>query len=309
MDFRQLRSFIAVATAGSFSQAAKDQHIAQPALSRQIAQLEDELGVELLVRHGRGVALTAQGIRLLERAEVISHYLAETAHIVKDNAIQETGHLAIGLTPAIGQMIGPKLIAGFHKRWPNASLHAREGLSTSLQGWLLEGSVQVAVVYNQTPLDAFEITPLFSEPMVLVGPPGEDERTYRLSAIAHLPLILPALPHSNRRLIEQAALQSGLRLNVVVEVDSVALTKQLVRDRMGYSILAYAAVQQDRRERRVAIHMIERPALKSIVSVATSRGQHATALSKDWIERLKEDVAALVKEGDWKEVATWLDSG
>jgi LysR family nitrogen assimilation transcriptional regulator len=65
------------------------------------------------------------------------------------------------------------LIRRFYERWPKASLHVSEGLSTSLQEWLLDGRIQVAVVYNQPLLEAFDVRPIFSERMVLVGPPGE----------------------------------------------------------------------------------------------------------------------------------------
>ena len=83
MDFREIRYFAQVATAGSFSRAAKELRVAQPALSRQIRKLEQELGVDLLVRHGRGVRLTGAGSILLERAEQMIHLLRNTGDEVR----------------------------------------------------------------------------------------------------------------------------------------------------------------------------------------------------------------------------------
>lgn len=97
MDIRELRSFVKVAQCGGFSRAARDLFIAQPALSRQIAKLEEQLQVELFTRHGRGVELTAAGSRLLERAEIMLRYMEETADHVRNTADEERGHLAIGL--------------------------------------------------------------------------------------------------------------------------------------------------------------------------------------------------------------------
>ncbi|ALZ84937.1 MULTISPECIES: LysR family transcriptional regulator [Pseudomonas] len=306
MDIRELRSFVKVAQCGGFSRAARELYVAQPALSRQIAKLEEQLGVELFTRHGKGVELTAAGARLVERAEVMLRYLEETADHVRSSAEEERGHLAVGLPPAIGSLVGPQLIQKFRQRWPKASLHALEGLSTSLQEWLLQGRIEVAVVYNQPLLEAFEVRPLFSERMVLVGPPGEASRSQRLSALGEVPLILPGLPHSNRRLVEQVAAQNTVRLNVILEVDSVGLTKKLVAAGQGYSILAHAAVQQDIDRGELVGHEIERPGIRSTVALARLKERRSSRLALSWEKIVLETLEELVTVGPWKEAAHWL---
>lgn len=306
MDIRELRTFVQVAHAGSFSRAARDLYIAQPALSRQIAKLEDQLNVTLLTRHGRGVELTAAGARLLERAEMMLHYLQETTDHVRNSAQEERGHLAIGLPPAIGAVIGPQLIRSFRELWPKASLHVREGLSSSLQEWILDGRVDLAVVYNQPLLEAFEVRPLFSEPMVVVGPVGEPARAFRIHELADLPLIMPSLPHSNRRLVEQAAVQNGVRLKIEVEVDSVDLTKRLVQAGLGYSILANAAVQDEIAQKKLVAHSIERPAIRSTVNLTTLRERRTSRLAASWETLLITHLKFLVTQGAWKDAAVWL---
>jgi len=306
MDIRELRSFVKVAQCGGFSRAARELYVAQPALSRQIAKLEEQLGVELFTRHGKGVELTAAGARLVERAEVMLRYLEETADHVRSSAEEERGHLAVGLPPAIGSLVGPQLIQKFRQRWPKASLHALEGLSTSLQEWLLQGRIEVAVVYNQPLLEAFEVRPLFSERMVLVGPSGETSRSQRLSALGEVPLILPGLPHSNRRLVEQVAAQNTVRLNVILEVDSVGLTKKLVAAGQGYSILAHAAVQQDIDRGELVGHEIERPGIRSTVALARLKERRSSRLALSWEKIVLETLEELVTVGPWKEAAHWL---
>ncbi|WP_313629587.1 LysR family transcriptional regulator [Pseudomonas sp.] len=308
MDIRELRSFVKVAQCGGFSRAARELFIAQPALSRQIAKLEEQLQVELFVRHGRGVQLTAAGSRLLERAEVMLRYMEETSDHVRNSAVEERGHLAIGLPPAIGMVVGPQLIRKFREKWPKASFHALEGLSTSLQEWLLDGRIQVAVVYNQPLLEAFDVRPLFSEKMVLVGPPGEPPRSVRMTGLADFPLILPGLPHSNRRLVEQVAAQNGFRLNVAFEVDSVSLTKRLVSEGLGYSILAHAAVQEDIARGVLVGHAIDRPGIRSTVSLTTLKDRRTNRLAMSWESLLLETLEELVTTGEWKEATQWLIS-
>lgn len=305
MDIRELRTFSTVAYTGSFSRAAEELRIAQPALSRHVARLEDELKVALFVRHARGVTLTPAGARLLDRAEMMLHYVNGTGEYVRDDDAQERGHLAVGLTPAIGLAVGANAIRRFRAAWPKAMLHAREGLSTSLQAWLLDGSVQAAVVYNQPLLEAFEVRPLFSEPMVLIAPPEEIQRTIRFSDVADLPLILPALPHSNRRLIEQTAIQNGIRLRVIMEVDSVALTRQLIRDRLGYSITAQLAVQPAVDAGLLTAHQIERPMLRSNVALATLRELRDSPLAQSWVEILTDELRTLANHGIWKDKTIW----
>jgi len=311
MDIRELKSFIRVARAGSFSRAAAELYIAQPALSRQIAKLEAEIGVPLLVRHGRGVRLTAAGSRLLERAEMITHLLSETGEDVRASADEERGHLAVGLPPTMGSLIGAELVQDFCAQWPQVSLHVREGLSSSLQEWVLDRRVDLAVVYNQPPLDAFNVRPLFSEPMILVGAPGTEsgakagKREYQIRDLASVPLILPGLPHSNRRLIEQAAIQHGVRLRVALEVDSVALTKQLVKAGAGYSILTYIAIQEEIARGELVAHRIGRPGIRSSVAITTLRENPPSRFAAAWTSLLQSKLKRFIATESWKADVVW----
>src|SRR5262245_24461103 len=100
MDLKEMRYFSYVARAGSFSRAASELRIAQPALSRQIRKLEDRLGVKLLVRHGRGVRLTSAGAVLLEGTETISDFLARLGERVLAGGDVAVGHVSLGVPPA-----------------------------------------------------------------------------------------------------------------------------------------------------------------------------------------------------------------
>lgn len=308
MDIRELRSFIHVARAGSFSRAAGELYTAQPALSRQIAKLEAEIGVELFVRYGRGVRLTAAGTRLLERAELITHMVAETGEQVRASADEQRGHIAIGLPPAISLLVGAQLVKVFRERWPHVSLHVREGLSSYLQEWVLDRRVDLALVYNQPLLDSIDVQPLFSEPMVLVGPNDGSmaSRSWRISELGEIPLILPALPHSNRCLLEQIAAQNGVRLRVDIEVDSVALTKQLVSAGLAYSILTSAAIQEETLRGDLLAHPIERPAIRSSVAITTLREQRSSRLVTSMASMLRDAVHTLVSHSEWRTDVLWL---
>jgi LysR family nitrogen assimilation transcriptional regulator len=305
-----LRYFIQIARAGSFSRAAAELYIAQPALSRQITKLEHELGVELFVRHGRGVKLTSAGAMLLERAEMITHYVRQTGEQVRAAGDAMTGHITIGMPPAVGMPLLPRVIEAFMARWPRVSIHVREGLSTSLQEWLLDRRVDLAIVYNQPPLDALDIVPMFSEPMVVVSPPGSDApmpgASFRIRDLADLPLILPGLPHANRRVVERAAVQHDVHLRVVLEVDSVPLTRALVNQGLGHSLLTYTAVQEDVASGRLRAHPIERPAIRSTVSLATLRDRRASPVVDAMFGVVSEKLHELVVSDAWQGEVVWL---
>lgn len=303
-----------MARAGSFSRAAAELYIAQSALSRQIAKLEEELGVALLSRYGRGVRLTAAGALLLERAEMIADFMRQTAEHVRRNGEALSGHLSVGVPTGVGLLAGPRVIEIFRERWPQVSLHLREGLSNLLQEWVLDGRVDLAVLHNPPPLDNVDIDRVITEPMVLVAPPSTSATMpagtrCRLADVADLPLILPGLPHSNRRLIEQAAAQSGLRLRVVMEVDSLALTRTLVARGHGYSILTYAGVQNEAAQGHVITHPIERPAIRSSVAIASLRGSRPARLAQAMKTILREVMHEKVASGEWQGEVSWLEPG
>ena len=306
MDLREIRYFAQVARAGSFSRAASELRIAQPALSRKVRQLEQELGVDLLVRHGRGVRLTEAGATFLEDAEAIDKLVRETGARARTQGVAPAGHVALGVPPAAGLRLVPPLIARFREDWPQVSLHVREGISSSLQEWLLDRRIDVAVLYNPPPLDAFETTPILADRVVVIGPGGRRgarERgrdSFRIRDLAGLPLIMPSLPHNNRRVLEQAAQHHGVRLDIVLEVDSVVLTRRLVGRGLGYSVIAFSAVADEVARGEIRAYPIERPPLVSTLAVATLRDVQAAPHTRDLIAKIRTTVRDLVRAGEWQ---------
>lgn len=315
MDFREIRYFAQVATAGSFSLAAKELRVAQPALSRQIRKLEQELGVDLLVRHGRGVRLTGAGSILLERSEQMIHLLRSTGDEVRANATAASGHVSLGLTPAAGLLLVSPIVRTFRRDWPQVALQVRDGISNLLQEWLLDGRLDVAVLYNPPPLDALESEIIMHEHMVVVEPPDQKQRgrqqagkpqigTCRIRDLADMPLIMPGLPHNNRRIVEQAAIQHGVNLRVRLEVDSVTLAKTMVKNALGCTILAYSAVHEEVMRGELKVRVIERPALVSTVAVAMLRERRADRLPNELRRTVIAEVNRLVSDGVWRRFAT-----
>lgn len=304
MELRELRNFMRVARAGSVSRAAEELRLAQPALSRQISKLERELGVSLFARHGRGVRLSAAGSLLLERAEAILHLVHETREEIREDRSLSSGRVTLGVPPAAGRLLIPPFVAQFQKAWPNITLHMREGVTSSLQEWLLEKRIDIAILHNPPHLEALNISPILTERMHVVGPPypahgRKPHTTFRIRDLAELPLILPSMAHNNRRLVEQAALEHGVRLRIRLEVDSVAFAKAMVEQGLGYTILTYAAVQDELSRKQLTAYPIVRPALSTRVTIVTPRVQQLPKTTQHASEALHEVCRALVRSKRW----------
>lgn len=305
MELRELRNFMQVARAGSVSRAAAELRLAQPALSRQIKKLEHELGVSLFSRHGRGVRLSAAGSLLLERAEAITQLAHQTSEEIREDRSPQRGRVTLGVPPAGGRILIPHFAARFQQAWPQATLHMREGVSNSLQEWLIDKRIDIAMLHNPPHLESLEISPLLTERMWVIGPPASrlKERRprarYRMRDLGELPLILPNMAHANRRLVENAAIEHGVRLRIRIEADSVAFAKAMVENGLGFTILTYAAVQDEVARGRLTIHPIERPALSTRVAIVTLRDSPLPRATQDASALLREVCRALVRDKTW----------
>lgn len=305
MELRELRNFMQVASAGSVSRAAQELRLAQPALSRQIQKLEHELGVSLFARHGRGVRLTSAGSQLLERAEAIVQLVHETREEIKEDRSPARGRFTLGVPPAAGRLLIPPFVERFQKAWPQTTLHMREGVTSSLLEWLVDKRVDLALLHNAPHMEALNISPILTERMLVVGPPithgksRKHPRSYRIRDLGNLPLILPNMAHSNRRLVEHAALEHGVRLRIKTEADSVAFAKAMVEKGLGYTILTYAAVQDELVRGTLTAYPITRPTLSTRVSIVTLGDRLTPKLTRDSGAMLDEVCRALVRQKIW----------
>lgn len=304
MDVRELRYFLAIARFGSFSRAALHLNITQPALSRKLKKLEEELGGHLFIRTQKGVVLTETGTMLLPQAESHLFALNDTVRQIRDQRGEVTGQVVLGLAPTSGLLVAPLVLDQFKARWPHASLILREGISSSLEEWLADRRVDLAMLHNPLPIEGLTITPVLSEHMVLVQAPEAASESHwsgsvTMTELARVPLILPSLPHSNRRLIEQAASQHGVMLNVVTEVDSVPLVRTLVKQGFGASIMTFAGSARDVGNGELAATPIARPPLISHVAIGMPREARSNWIIAETARILRSSILALVDQGLW----------
>ncbi len=299
MDLKQLSYFVQVADLGSFTRASMLLNVAQPALSRQVRQLEVELRQTLLNRNGRGVTLTDAGQRLLEHSRGILHQVERAREDLEEMRGAPVGHAALGVPPTVGRIVTGPLVSAFQQRFPKATLGIVEGLSTFLLERLVSGRVDVGLVYNPAPTPAIETQPLVVEPLYLIGP-TEGTRNARRSgaprmgrpvALRELPaygLIVPARPNALRMYVESQLAAIGVRINVAWEVDGIAAILDLVARGLGYAVLSVNALRNEPFGARLLPRPIVKPRLAVTLAIATSSQRPLTPLGRRVVDLVRE---------------------
>ncbi len=250
LEIRALRYFQMVANCGSYSRGADMLRISQPAVSRTIRKLEDELGTAVFERHGHGVRLTPAGQILLERSQLLFRQLEQTRAEIRSGMANPSGVVSFAVTPAAGYVLAPPLVERFHAEYPNVFLNFVGGFSGYIHEWLVRGQVDVACLHDPLPQRGFEITPLLNEQVLLVGKPGSlpAGRAYaRTADLANLPLIVPSLPNASRRLLDRWVAATPIPLNIKIEVNDHYVTRGLVKKGLGFTLLTRGAIAADLR--------------------------------------------------------------
>ena len=302
MNLKQLEYFVRVAEVGSFSKAAVLLDIAQPALSRQVRLLETDLRAVLLQRTGRGVVLTEAGKRLFEHAVGILQLVAQAREDLEAGRDEPTGRVVIGLPPSMGRLLTLPLVQGFERHLPKARLAIVEGLSAHITEWIATGRVDVGLVLNPQTQEAIEVQPVFEEALCLVSPAqagrhgqggqsgqgGQQAAEVEFAGLGAYPLVIPERTHAIRRVIENQAALSRIKLQVAWEVSGVQSMLDLVRSGHGHAVLTRAAVLAGGRPEAFSVRELTQPRLYSRLFLATSATKPSTPLIRHAVDLLME---------------------
>jgi LysR family nitrogen assimilation transcriptional regulator len=300
-DLRELRYFHSVARTGNFGRSARELNISQPAISHQVRKLEEGLGTQLLVRHGRGVMLTPAGACLRDRLETIMQLLASP--LDEDAAaVAIPGTVSLAVPAEAGPLLAAPLAREFRVRWPDVALDIREGSGSELEEWVLHRRVDIAVVQDPPVLPELEVLPILTESLGLVASVqsrmAEDHGPLRLRDLMGEPLILPGPQHWIRRRVDSAAQQHAIRLVPTMQVSSVASTKVMVRNGIGCTILPLTAVHDEVARGALVFRPISHPPLTYTCALAFRR-QATNAVVAEFAGIAREAMTALVDSGAW----------
>ena len=251
MDLRQLEIFAKVAELGSFSRAAQALFLTQPTVSEHIRTLEDELGVRLLDRLGRGAAVTKGGALLLGYAQRMLALAREARQAMESFQGRMSGDLLVGASTIPGEYILPALIGRFKDKFPDIAITLLIGGSQAVSDWVLEGRAELGVVGARPGPRALESRELLPDDIALIvggGHPWQGRKDVTLEELQGEPLLLREEGSGTRAALERALAAANLDLSafrVVGEMGSTQAIKQAVKAGVGVSLLSRRAVDDE----------------------------------------------------------------
>lgn len=301
MELRQLKYLVGIVEAGSVSRAAQSLHVAQPALSAQIAKLEEELGVRLLIRSVRGVLPTEAGMTVLRQAQLILKQVEAIPELAQHADAGPTGPVSLGLPWTVRSVLGLSLLQQVRERLPQVRLQVIEGHSPALAMQVAQGGLDLAVVFDNTPDNSLSLKPLATESLRLVGPRGSlaGRENIALEELAALPLLMLSHPNGVREAVEQQCLMRGIRLDVVAEINAPALLIDAVRNGLGFSVLPACGIEQACCDGLLDAVTLANGTLQRTACLGTSKLFAPSRAAEHTAALLEELVEQAINDGRW----------
>lgn len=300
MEIRQLKAFLAIAEAKTFTAGARRVNVTQAAISMQIRQLEEEVGLPLFTRTPRRVILTEAGEHLLERArKILREHDAAVAEIA-EIAGSEHGRLRIGSasgTFAMNQL--PVILQEIRQKYPNSELTVTAGTSSRLVDRILHGEIDTAFV--SLPVDNLSISTesLFSDEIVAVAWPGHPlakEKYISAATLAGENLILGERGGNTRRMIDEFFAAANVRPNITMELSRQEAINRMVEIGMGVGIAGVKSVAKEIKDGRLVSWFIEGAEIKWELGLARLRGGHYSPIAREFVRLCKASFAEREKE-------------
>lgn len=301
MEIRQLRYFVRITDAGSFSRASQVLHIAQPALSHQIMQLEDELNQQLFHRKHTGVEPTEQGRALYRNAVRILKEIDDLTNVVNRVASELNGKVAIGLPQSTALHYALLLLDEVSAKHPGISLEFFDEISGNLFTGVDSGRLDIAILFDEERIHLLDSTPLMEEELFLTSQAdGIDSGDIPLRELEKLPLTLPGIHHGVRALVEGALLKEGGILPApTIEANSMSIMLNCIESGRASGIMPWAAVHGHLKTRSFKIASLK-PRLSRKVFVCTSKNYPPSLATIAVKNLLIESVRKQVIDGAWE---------
>lgn len=306
MELRQLKYFVGIVDAGSVSRAATTLHIAQPALSAQIARLEEELGTRLLTRSVRGVTPTAAGNAVYEQARLILKQVEVTQAIARQADQGPAGPVAIGLPWTVTTVVGLRLLQQVRAALPGVRLTVIEGPSATLAQLLEQGKLDIAVLFDSAAGAGLAALPVVEEPLLLVGARGTlaGRTQCTLEDVAALPLLALSRPNGIRETMERLWAAQGCSPQVVAEVNAPALLIEAVHAGVGFAVLPACALEDKLQQGELDALPIAGGTLTRTVCLCSSRIFAPTHAAEQVLALLTRLLHEAVQQRRWD--ARWI---
>lgn len=308
MDFKQLRALVTVAETGNVTRASALLNIVQPAVSRQLRLLEEDVGTTLFDRGRHGMELTDAGKTLVEYARRVLHEIDRARAEIRPSQGTVGGIVTVGLLPSTCDLLSSALVTSVGMSYPGIRIRISMGYAGTLQNWLEAGEIDVALLYDPKQTPTIQVKPLLEEGLWVVGLPDSglrQDQPVKMAELVGKPLVLPSAPHGLRSLVENAATLMGLQLTIVAETNAMSVQKSLVLGGHGLTILPTIAVADDIARGILAAAPLTEPNMTRKIVLALPANRNTTPSVRCVVALLVEDMKHAVHRGDWL-AARWL---
>lgn len=291
MDLRQLRYFVKVIECGNITRASEALHIAQPAISQQMRNLELDMGMPLLERSVHGVVATAAGQTLYRHAIELLRQADGTREMLRQDADFPQGKVSVGMPSSTARMLAIPLARAVGQRYPGIKLELIDAPSAELGRLITVGRVALAVNVDVVETRGMAFQRLLTETLYLVAWPEFElaEDPVSIEALAKMPLVLPCAPNTIRNRVEFALQEAGLKCEVEFEANSTDLLFSAVKAQLGVTILPWAAAHAELVQQRLKLARIDHRLFKRDLSLCW----HDTVVESNAVQKVKATIIEL----------------
>lgn len=302
MDLKQLQTLLMIAECGSASKASQLLNVVQPAISRQMRLLEEELGTRLFERGRNGMDLTESGHMLVERARRVMRELEEARAEIHPAHGAVAGIVNVGMPSSTCDLLAGELVSIIKRHHPQIRMRMHSGYGGPLQNAIRSGDLEIAIVNDPKPTPLIEAHFILHERLFVVGPPQSGLRLdspQPLIALRGQPMVLPVGPHAMRAMIEQACVLEDVELDVVAEVNAMDVQKSLVLHGVGWTVLPSAGVSIDVQLGRLTAAPLGGQNLQRHLALCMPTTRRVSAAARVVMGALMNLVRVSVRDGLW----------
>jgi LysR family nitrogen assimilation transcriptional regulator len=302
MDLRPLRYFVAIVQAGSLSRAADQLHVAQSAVSHHLASLETELDRQLLTRGPKGVILTEAGAVLYRHAEAILRHVESAKQDTVSALNVPSGPVSVGLPHAIATILSYELFIRVRSVHPQIVLHVTDGNNTLLRERLVNGRLDMAVLFADRPERGLAVEPLLLEELFYVTA-DRDTSPIGLAEVAQRPLLVPGPGAASRRIAQAVFKKHGLTVTSIGEINTLSALRRAVASGIGNAILSWSALYGGDEKGALNYRRFADVELVRTVALCFSEVAQCSPAMEAVVLTLKSLVRELVESGTWQGVS------
>ncbi|MGG1663759.1 LysR family transcriptional regulator [Brevibacillus sp. NRS-1366] len=296
MDVKQLRYFIAIAEEKKISAAAKRLHMAQPPLSQQLKNLEQDLGVPLVIRHQKGLDLTEAGVNLYKHALKIVKYMDESRLEVKEIGDGTRGKLSLGVNTLSSDLLADEL-RKYKERYPHITYKIQQNESAQLCKMVKERVIELAIVRFPLELDDFSILHLKSEPFYFVSSTQEERcaAVIRFEEMQAYPLILPSTEGLGvYHMILEEFSRRNLEVKFLSECSDIPMLLELVSSGFGATIVPEVVLKMHKGH-ELSVIKIEETNLSGASGIIWLKDHYLSMAARHFIEQIKDSILPFTK--------------